>query len=295
MSRDLLSISHLNLSDIENIFSRASFFLQSKTVPPILENQTVTNLFFEMSTRTRFSFELAAKKLGANVLNFAADFSSMGKGETLYDTLKVLESMGVNAVVIRHKKENIWNDLIGKTKLSLINAGTGTKDHPSQGLLDAFTLKQYFGKLENLTVAIVGDVLHSRVAHSNIECLGKLGVQVLLSGPEYFLDHKEKLPSHVRIVSMAEATESADALMLLRIQKERHETNGNFENYLESFGLDEKRLQKMKPHAVIMHPGPFNRGVEIAENLVESPRSLIFKQVQNGVYVRMAILEWALS
>lgn len=291
---NLLAIRDLSTEQINQILNRASFFLKSKTIPPSLENKFVAHLFFEQSTRTRFSFEIATHRLGAQPLIFDETFSSMKKGETIYDTLKMLEAMGVHAAVIRHSDENLWNDLLGRLNLSLINAGTGKKDHPTQALLDALTLQEHFGKVEGLTVAIIGDLLHSRVAHSNIECLGKLKAQVLLSGPAEWII-KEPLPAHVKKVSVDEAFSQADAVMMLRIQKERHTSSQTDQDYLQQFGLNENRLKRMKPHAVFMHPGPFNREVEIESSLVENSRSLIFKQVTHGVFIRMAVLEMCLK
>lgn len=262
-------------------------------------NPIVCNLFFEPSTRTRFSFEVAAKKLGCHVLNFYPASSSTEKGETIYDTLKTLEAMGVNAAIIRTSEEDLLQEIAPKLSLALINAGAGSNEHPTQGLLDLLTIRQHFGYIEGLKVAIIGDIIHSRVAHSNIIALDKLNAEILLSGPEFLMPNDEYLSmfNKVRVCDVDRAVEQADIVMMLRVQKERHSQYCKeliLSDYLENFGLTLAREKKMKFGAMIMHPAPFNRNIEIADELIEGPRSLIYKQVANGVSIRMAVLERAL-
>ncbi len=284
---NLIRINDLSRDTLEDLLQQASFFSKSPlSTHSILKNQFIATLFFENSTRTRFSFEIAARRLQAEVLNFDADSSSEKKGESLYDTLKTFEAMGVEAAIIRHQDESIWQDL--QLPMKLINAGTGIQSHPTQALIDAFTLYQHFGKVEGLKVAIVGDIPHSRVAVSNRECLTKLGATVTEWTPPLFADDK---PSQ----HWEELLPELDALMLLRVQHERHQQTVGVESYLQQYGLTSERFHKLAAHAVIMHPGPFNRGVEIESSLCYHPRSLIFNQVQNGVLMRMAILKKVLQ
>ncbi|TXC92030.1 aspartate carbamoyltransferase catalytic subunit [Metabacillus litoralis] len=252
----------------------------------------VSNLFFEPSTRTRFSFEVAEKKLGLEVLNFSAEHSSVQKGETLYDTVKTLESIGANAVVIRHQEDHFFEDLIGKVSIPIINAGDGCGHHPTQSLLDLLTIQQEFGSFKDLTVSIHGDIKHSRVARSNAEVLTRLGANVLFSGPKEWQD---PLNTNGTYVEVDEAISQSDVVMLLRIQHERHEQKANAQNYLSEYGLTKEREKQMKKHAIIMHPAPVNRDVEIDGDLIECERSRIFKQIENGVFARMAVLKRALQ
>lgn len=261
-----------------------------------LQNKIVANLFFENSTRTRFSFEVAAKRMGSHVLNFSEENSSLSKGESLYDTLKTFESLGVNIAIIRHSDDHFVNSLKEQFNFSVINAGAGKFEHPSQSLLDLFTIKEEFKVLEGLTVTICGDINSSRVAKSNITALGKFGVKVLLTGPEELLPKNDNIPKHCEVVSLDEATKASDVLMFLRIQHERHETfELSTKDYNDQYGLNDRRIAMMKDNAIIMHPGPVNRDVEILTHLVEHKRSRIFQQMENGVYARMAILDWIYS
>src|SRR5699024_8211131 len=245
------------------------------------------NLFFEPSTRTKMSFIVAERKLGMETLEFNTENSSMKKGESLYDTAKTFEAIGADVLVIRHASNGWANDLQKHISTTLINAGAGTKDHPTQSLLGADTIYQEFGKFEGLNIVIAGDIKHSRVARSNAQMLSKLGANVHFSGAPDFMDESLPFP----YVPMDEAVEMCDALMLLRIQHERHETySSSTINYNENFGLTFEREKRMKDHAIVLHPGPVNRGVEIESELVECDRSRIFKQMANGVYVRMAVL-----
>lgn len=286
----LLTMSGLTLNEIEHILFDAERFSKGESWKA--EKQMfVANMFFEHSTRTRNSFEVAEKKLGFEVLNFYAETSSVQKGETLYDTVRTLESIGINGVVIRHHENNFYQELVGKINIPIINAGAGTGEHPTQSLLDLLTIKQEFQTFKDLNVAIVGDIRHSRVAHSNYDALTRLGANVVFSGPSEWQDSKGMF------VPIDEAVREADVLMLLRIQHERHEGHmGNSkEEYHQAYGLTIEREKTMKKHSIIMHPAPVNRDVEIASELVECERSRIFKQMQNGVYARMAVLKRALE
>ncbi len=288
----LLDMTSLKLDEIHELLRQAERFRNGKS----LENSEplfVANLFFEPSTRTRFSFEVAEKRLGYEVLNFETSSSSVQKGETLYDTIKTLEAIGVSAVVVRHKDERYFEPFLDKTALSIINAGDGCGHHPSQSLLDLLTIYQDFNRFEGLDVVIAGDIRHSRVARSNAEVLRRLGAHVTFSGPPEWQD---ETMGDFPYMEMDEAVEHADIMMLLRIQNERHEANDNYQtSYLDSYGLTIEREKRMKKHSIIMHPAPVNRGVEIDTSLVECERSRIFKQMENGVYVRMACLNMVLQ
>lgn len=228
------------------------------------------------------------------MVNFQPENSSVKKGETLYDTLKTMESIGVDGIVLRHEDDRVFDNLQNRFQLPLINAGAGKYEHPSQGLLDLLTLRQEFGKLEGLKIAICGDVRHSRVAGSLIASAKLFGMQIYLSGPESLLPTDKK--TNTQNARFDEVLPEVDAVMMLRIQLERHQSlDLDQKTYNEQFGLNEKRIAKMKKNAIFMHPGPFNRGVELSDELVEHPQSRIFKQVHNGVPARMAIFEWAFS
>lgn len=285
----LLTMNQLTNEEIFMILEDAEQYRLGKGWKP--SNMLfVSNLFFEPSTRTRFSFEVAEKKLGLEVLNFSSEHSSVQKGETLYDTIKTLESIGAHAVVIRHQNDHFFEDLIGKVSIPIINAGDGCGHHPTQSLLDLLTIKQEFGGFKDLTVSIHGDIRHSRVARSNAEVLTRLGANVLFSGPSEWHD---PLNIHGKYVDVDEAIEKSDVVMLLRIQHERHDQKTSVENYLDQYGLTKEREKQMKNHAIIMHPAPVNRGVEIDSDLIECGRSRIFKQMENGVFARMAVLKRA--
>lgn len=289
---NLLKLTDWSAEDIRELLSRAEAIEEGRLNPQF--DTFIVNLFFEPSTRTRFSFEVAEKRLGMKVLNFASETSSTKKGETLYDTLRTIESMGVQAAVIRHPEEGYYNDLKDRLNMTLINGGDGAGHHPSQTLLDLMTIRQEFGSFEGLTVAMIGDISHSRVARSNAIMLEKLGARVIFSGPPEW----QSGAFAGTYVSMDEAIETADVVNMLRIQTERHgevSCGMTKAQYHAAYGLSVERSKQMKPGSVIMHPGPFNRGVEIADELVENPNSRIFKQVHNGVPVRMAVLEWALT
>lgn len=287
--RHLLSMEHLTNDDVMAIIRRAQEFENGAT-SILNRSYTIANLFFEPSTRTKTSFEMAERKVGCTVIPFAAGFSSTIKGETLYDTVKTLEMIGLDAVVIRDKKDEYYNELLEGINLSIINAGDGTGQHPSQSLLDLYTIYKEFGKFEGLNVTIVGDISHSRVAKSDAIALKRLGVNVNFLCPSEWAGDFEAYHTWDGLL------EESDVIMLLRIQHERHTvTNFNKEEYHNQYGLTLERERKMKDHAIIMHPAPVNRDVEIASELVECDRSRIFQQVHNGVFIRMAILETILK
>lgn len=286
----LVSMKELTELDIMAILERADTYkrLGAKELPG---KYIVSNLFFEPSTRTKMSFEMAERKLGLDVLPFESSFSSTLKGETLYDTVKTLEAIGVDALVIRHPERNYYEHLIGRTSISLINGGDGSGQHPTQSLLDLFTIKEEFGTFKDLNVVIAGDVAHSRVARSNADALTRLGANVKFVCPT------EWAGGFKTMNAWGDLIETSDVVMLLRVQHERHRDVSLFtdESYHEHFGLTEERAKRMKDRAIIMHPGPFNRGVEIAEPLIECSKSRIFKQMENGVYIRMAVIETILK
>jgi aspartate carbamoyltransferase catalytic subunit len=289
----MLTIAELSPEKIYKILDDAMSFADGKKM--IIDNEVfVSNLFFEDSTRTKTSFEVAERKLGLNVIPFDVNQSSVNKGETLYDTIKTMKAIGIDLVVIRHKMDRYFDEL-QYVDIPIINAGDGTGNHPSQSMLDLMTIKQDFQKFEGLHVAIVGDLKHSRVAHSNAEALQKLGAKVSFSGPKEWFD-TESINSGV-FQELDDLIETVDVLMLLRIQHERHDhkTKMTAEEYINKYGLTAQREKRMKSHAIIMHPAPVNRGVEIDSSLVECSRSRIFKQMENGVYARMAILKDALE
>ncbi|GIF39932.1 aspartate carbamoyltransferase catalytic subunit [Actinoplanes xinjiangensis] len=262
---------------------------------PALRGRTVVNLFYEDSTRTRISFEAAAKRLSADVINFSAKGSSVSKGESLKDTALTLQAMGADAVVIRHWASGAPHRLANWVDGSVVNAGDGTHEHPTQALLDAYTMRSRLGRLDGLRVAIVGDVLHSRVARSNVLLLTTLGAQVTVVGPPTLipLDVAAALSEKTQVSFDLDAVlPDSDVVMMLRVQTERMQDSyfPSAREYSRRYGLDVSRLAKMPEHAIVMHPGPMNRGMEIAPEVADSPRSTIVEQVANGVSVRMAVL-----
>jgi aspartate carbamoyltransferase catalytic subunit len=264
---------------------------------PTLRGRTVVNLFYEDSTRTRISFEAAAKRLSADVINFGAKGSSVSKGESLKDTALTLQAMGADAVVIRHPASGAPHRLAGWVHGSVVNAGDGTHEHPTQALLDAYTMRSRLGRVDGLRVAIVGDVLHSRVARSNVRLLDTLGAQVTLVAPPTLLPvGVEAWPSEVAY-ELDPVLGKADVVMMLRVQRER--MNQSFfpssREYSRRYGLDARRMGLLPEHAIVMHPGPMNRGMEITPQVADSARSTIVEQVTNGVSVRMAVLYLLLS
>lgn len=275
-------------TEIHRLIKRANE-IQKKGYEPFEKQYFAANLFFEPSTRTKMSFVVAERKLGIEVLDFAAEFSSIVKGESLYDTARMFESIGADFIVLRHQKENIAKKLSESIHIPVINAGDGTGEHPTQCLLDLVTIYQEFGHFNGLNIVISGDIKHSRVARSNAYALSQLGCNVYVSGkPEWRDDRLD-----YEMITMDEAVEVADVLMLLRIQHERHDQQVDIQgdSYLQKFGLTKQRERRMKQHAIILHPAPVNRGVEIDTELVECERSRIFKQMENGVAARMAVIE----
>ncbi|MDX8044952.1 aspartate carbamoyltransferase catalytic subunit [Gracilibacillus sp. S3-1-1] len=262
-------------------------------IQPLNKQYFAANLFFEPSTRTKMSFVVAERKLGIEPLDFVSDFSSVIKGESIYDTARTFESIGANLIVLRHQEENIAKQLAESLSIPVINAGDGTGEHPTQSLLDLVTIYQDFQQFKGLKVVIAGDIKHSRVARSNAIALSTLGCEVYLTGMEAWHDETLGLP----YITMDEAVECADVLMLLRIQHERHQNQMALQqaSYLEQYGLTIERERRMKEHAIILHPAPVNRGVEIDSSLVECARSRIFKQMENGVAARMAVIETLLN
>ncbi len=293
--RHLLGIEPLEASDIQTILDTADGLMEILDRPikkvPALRGRTVINLFYESSTRTRSSFEIAERVLSADSLSIAAATSSVSKGETLLDTAKNLEAMNPDLVIMRHAASGAPHFVARHCRFAVVNAGDGAHEHPTQALLDALTLRQHKGKLKGLKVAIVGDILHSRVARSNLWLLSKMGAQVVLCGPPTLIPPgiEGLAPVTYRI---EEAIEGADAIMMLRIQLER--MSGAFfptrREYFRRFGLTEERARRAKKDVLIMHPGPLNRGVEIASEVADGPYSVILDQVTNGVAVRMAVL-----
>lgn len=291
----MLRTADLSVEKINKLLQEADEFSKGKVLKAKSEIY-VSNLFFEDSTRTKTSFDVAERKLGLNVVPFDISASSVNKGESLYDTVKTLKSLGIDLCVIRHKKEKFYDEF-KDIDIAVINGGDGTGNHPSQNLLDLMTIQQEFGKFKGLKVGIVGDVKHSRVANSNAEVLRKLGAKVYFSGPEQWFD--EGTIINGTYLSIDDLVKEVDVLMLLRIQHERHDSDEKLklssDKYHRQFGLTTEREKAMKKDAIIMHPAPINRGVEIADELVECSRSRIFKQMENGVFARMAILKTALE
>jgi aspartate carbamoyltransferase catalytic subunit len=295
--KHLLDLESLAAEEITQILDTAARFkeVSGRAVKkvPALRGKVVVNLFFEDSTRTTNSFTLAAQRLSADVLNFSTAGSSVSKGETLIDTAKNIEAMGVDAFVIRHPAPGAPHMLARHTRCSVINAGDGSHEHPTQGLLDIFTIREHFGRVKGLTVAILGDIRHSRVARSNAHGLRKLGARVILAGPPTLVPPAIAAALGVEVShDLNEVIEQADVLNCLRIQFERKA--GRFfpgvREYAAIYGLNEERMKKAKKDAIIMHPGPINRGIELTPELADGPRSVILHQVENGLAVRMAVL-----
>ena len=262
--------------------------IEKNGIPHFNEKIFAANLFFEPSTRTKMSFVVAQKKLGIEMLDFHAEASSLLKGESIYDTAKTYEAIGASFLVVRHPEERAVGELAKKMTIPVINAGDGSGEHPTQSLLDLYTMYQEFHSFKGLNVAIVGDIKHSRVARSNAYALKTLGANVYLSAKKEWQDETLDFP----YIDIDDAVAISDVVMLLRVQLERHQDNEtlNRTEYLERYGLTKKREQNMLRHAIIMHPAPVNRGVEIDSDLVEAKRSRIFKQMENGVIARMAII-----
>ncbi len=293
--KDLVGIKEISREDIELILNTASSFRDIlrrdiKKVPT-LRGKTVVNLFFEPSTRTKTSFELAEKRLSTDVLNFSVPTSSVVKGESLFDTIKTIEAYGVDYIVIRHASSGATHFIANNVNASVINAGDGINEHPTQALLDAFTIIEKKERLEGLNVAIVGDIIHSRVAKSNIYCLTKAGAKVRLIAPPTLIP--PYVPEGVDVFySMEDGLRDVDVIMMLRIQMER-QGKGFFPTtgeYFRLWGLTMERLKLAKNDAIVMHPGPMNRGIEIASDVADCGQSVVLEQVTNGIAVRMAVL-----
>ncbi|WP_412989029.1 aspartate carbamoyltransferase catalytic subunit [Pediococcus siamensis] len=290
---NIVSIAQFDQADALDLIQEAQEFKAGKQIQ-LKKPAYAMNLFFEDSTRTKTSFQMAEKKLGMQVLNFNAATSSVNKGESLYDTLKTVEAIGVNVAVIRHPQTDYYQPLLSKSnlKIGLVNAGDGQGQHPSQCLLDMMTIQEQFHHFEGLRVLINGDIRHSRVARSNAQLLAKLGAQVYFSGPKDWFD--PQLAQFGEYGDFDQLLAHMDVINILRVQHERlsGEDNAHFseESYRAAYGLTQERAARLKPAAIIIHPAPVNRGVEIDDDLVESKHSRIFKQMENGVFVRMAML-----
>jgi len=298
MPRGLLGIENLERAEIQAILDRAKAFQPAQSQPFIkldtLRGKMIVNLFFEASTRTRTSFEIAAKRLGADAISITAAGSSLSKGESLVDTLNTLAAMRPDAIVMRHAASGAPHFLARHLPIPIINAGDGTHEHPTQALLDARTILDHRPTLEGLRVAIIGDIVHSRVARSNIFLLSKFGADIVLCGPASLIPPElASIAPGVRITyDMREAIRDADVIMMLRVQLERqHEAAFPAGEYFQFYGLRLEHLELARPDAIVMHPGPINRGREISSEVADSQRSVILNQVENGVAVRMAVLE----
>jgi len=295
--KHLLSMDQLSAEDITKILDTAESLRAVTDRPikklPTLRGRTVCNLFYEASTRTRISFELAAKRLSADVINFSADSkSSVAKGESLKDTAWTLEAMGVDAIIVRHGSSGAPHQLAKWVSAHVLNAGDGAHEHPTQALLDLFSIRERFKDLEGLKVAIVGDVVHSRVARSNVKGLVTMGADVTLVGPPTLIPKQATSWGAKIAYELDPLLADLDVCYLLRVQKERQDEQlfPSLREYANLWGLDGKRMSQMKTDALVMHPGPMNRGVEIAADVSESPRSIILDQVSNGLAVRMSLL-----
>lgn len=295
--KDIIALQDLTKQEIELLLSTAESMreINNRDIKkvPTLRGKTIINLFYESSTRTRTSFELAAKRLSADTVNISPSTSAATKGETLADTALNLLAMKPDIIVMRHAVSGSHYFLAKKVPCSVVNAGDGAHEHPSQGLLDMMTMKDRFGRLDGLKVAIVGDITHSRVARSNIQGLTKLGSHIFLAGPPTMMPPGVERLGNVTVCgSLREAIQDADVVMMLRIQQERQGKTlmPNAREYSRYFGLNPENIKLAKPNAMVMHPGPINRGVEMSSSVVDGDQSWILKQVENGVAVRMSML-----
>jgi len=294
--KDLLGLEDLSAEEITSILDTARTFREvlDRPIPkvPALRGLTAANLFFEASTRTRLSFELAEKRLSADTVNFQTTGSSVSKGETLRDTARNIEAMGIHLVVIRHQASGAPHYLARILNAGVINAGDGTHEHPTQGLLDIFTIREKLGRIDGLRVAILGDIMHSRVARSNIWGLTKLGASVTIAGPCTMMPAEVERFGVTVAKNVEAAIEGSDVVNILRIQLERQRAGlyPSLREYARVHGVTKERLRLAKPNVVVMHPGPMNRGVEIAQDVADGENSVILEQVTNGVAVRMAVL-----
>jgi aspartate carbamoyltransferase catalytic subunit len=294
--KHILGINHLSAADIEHILQTAESFkeISSRSIKkvPVLRGKTVVSLFFEPSTRTKLSFDIAAKRMSADTFNISSSTSSTTKGETLADTAKNIEAMMPDIIILRHQSSGAPDYLAERIQTSVINAGDGTHEHPSQGLLDLMTVKEHKGKIKGLKVAIIGDISHSRVAHSDIIGFSKMGAKVFICGPATLIPKNVTQLGAKVCSTLAEAVDNADVVMPLRIQKERQKDPliPSFREYATFFGINRRVLEAAKPDALVMHPGPINRGIELASDVADGPHSVILNQVTNGVAVRMALM-----
>lgn len=290
MGKNLLKLSDLSTDEITAIIDRAMTFAHGTDIPNF-SDKIACNMFFEPSTRTQYSFNVAELRLGMRVVSFNAAASSLNKNESFYDTVKTFDSFGPDAIVIRHTQNEYYAPLLGHINASLLNGGDGTGNHPTQSLLDLMTIKQEFGRFEGLKCVIAGDISHSRVAHTDYEVMRRLGMEVVTAGPDEFLE------PGLDTEDFDTAVKTSDIVMMLRVQHERHAHSMSMtaEQYHAAYGLTVEREKAMKDKAIIMHPAPVNRGVELADSLMECPRARIFKQMSNGVFVRMAALERAVK
>ena len=286
--KGLLTLKDLSTDKILEIIEYAECLKQGLSIS--YSDKKMATLFFENSTRTHYSFITAMTNLGIKVIDFNASVSSVAKGETLYDTVRTFESLGMDGVVIRHSQDEYFKQLEG-IKMPIFNGGDGKANHPTQSLLDLLTIYEEYGKFEGLKCCIVGDIAHSRVAHTNIEVMERLGMKVFISGPEEYND------GCAPFMPLDEAVKECDIIMLLRVQFERHSEKMSMtvEEYHEKYGMTEQRVSIMKENGIIMHPAPINRGVEIADSVAECEKSRIYKQMTNGVYIRMAVISMVLD
>ncbi|UJF15738.1 aspartate carbamoyltransferase catalytic subunit [Jeotgalibaca sp. MA1X17-3] len=292
--RNFFSVEQFTNEEVMHLLDRAIAFKTGKDI--FKSNATIVNMFFENSTRTKHSFEMAEHKIGMQQFNFDVGSSSVAKGESLYDSVLTMQALGVDVAVIRHQDRNYMDQLVN-LKIKIVNGGSGSGQHPSQSLLDIMTIYEEFGYFEGLKIAIIGDIIHSRVAMSNMTLLNQLGAHVIFAGPmDYFDTNFEQYGTWMTV---DDAVKEADVVMMLRVQLERHDTEEQEQfsknAYHERSGLTRKRYRTMKDHAIIMHPAPVNRDVELASQLVECKKSRIVEQMSNGVYARIAILEWVLE
>ncbi len=302
MTSHLLTTADLDAAEAQLVLDTAQQMAQAMTGRevrklPTLRGRTVVNLFFEDSTRTRVSFETAAKRLSADVVNFSAKGSSVSKGESLKDTALTLQAMGADAVVVRHQACGAAHRLTQWIDGSVINAGDGTHQHPTQALLDAYTIREHFGRIDGLRIGIVGDILHSRVARSNVDLLRSLGADVTLVAPPTLLPvGVGTWPVRVSY-DLDAVLPDCDAMMMLRVQRERMKASyfPSVREYARRYGLDSSRMRKLPADSIVLHPGPMNRGMEIAAEVADSTNSVIVDQVANGIYIRMAVLYLLLS
>ncbi|MGN1096253.1 MAG: aspartate carbamoyltransferase catalytic subunit [Christensenellales bacterium] len=287
--KGLFTLSTVSPEKIIEIIDLALRFKRGETKVSY-PGKSMATLFFENSTRTQYSFQMAMIKLGITPVSFSSVGSSLAKGESLYDTVKTFEALGVDGVVVRHSKDGYYRDL-DSVRIPIFNGGDGKSDHPTQTLLDLMTIYEEYGRFDGLDVCLVGDIKHSRVAHGNAEVMKRLKMNVYIAGPDEMLDDTAK------VLSLDEAVEKCDVINLLRVQFERHseKLDMNEEEYLKKYGMTLERVSRMKDKAIIIHPAPINRGIEIQSEVAECEKSRIFKQMTNGVFVRMAVISMVLE